>query len=270
MEIHLIFTKNNKLKLSILNNQFLHRDFKICFSLVYSIQNIKGGTIFKKTGRYYEIHSQKDEIIFSLQEPRIGTYNLSCGPEGLFILDMHDQQIECKINPLKFEYPISQKVYPDDYEIKFNPIIPLPNRLKFENETIQTKNSDFKIPLSEKDFFKNFSNLVKISNIKFNTSTGHTIVLKKQNLKSEEYRIKIDKSVITIHYSDYGGKFYSIITLIQLINFYKLNLPICLIEDRPALNWRGMHLDCARQFYTIEEVKRLMNYMCFFKLNRFH
>ena len=31
-----------------------------------------------------------------------------------------------------------------------------------------------------------------------------------------------------------------------------------------------MHLDCARQFYTIDEIKRLMDYMCFFKLNRFH
>jgi hexosaminidase len=31
-----------------------------------------------------------------------------------------------------------------------------------------------------------------------------------------------------------------------------------------------MHLDCARQFYTIEEIKRLFDYMCFFKLNRFH
>ena len=37
MEIHLIFTKNNKLKFSILNNQYPHGDFKICFSLVYSI-----------------------------------------------------------------------------------------------------------------------------------------------------------------------------------------------------------------------------------------
>jgi hexosaminidase len=31
-----------------------------------------------------------------------------------------------------------------------------------------------------------------------------------------------------------------------------------------------MHLDCARQFYSIERIKRLMDYMCFFKLNRFH
>ena len=83
-------------------------------------------------------------------------------------------------------------------------------------------------------------------------------------------KIVIDKKLLTIHYSDYGGKFYSIITLIQLINFYKSKLPLGSIEDKPSLGWRGMHLDCARQFYSIDEIKRLMDYMCFFKLNRFH
>ena len=75
---------------------------------------------------------------------------------------------------------------------------------------------------------------------------------------------------MTIHYSDYAGKFYAIITLIQLINFYKTNLPLGFIEDTPVLNWRGMHLDCARQFYSIQEIKRLLDYMSYFKLNRFH
>ena len=41
---------------------------------------------------------------------------------------------------------------------------------------------------------------------------GHSIVFNKQNLKSEEYKIKINKDSILIDYSDYGGKFYSIIT----------------------------------------------------------
>ena len=91
MEIHLIFTKNNKLKINILNNQYSHGDFKICFSLVYSIQEISGANLSKKIGRYYEIHSQKDEIILTLQEPKIGSYNLSCGPEGLFVLGNNDQ-----------------------------------------------------------------------------------------------------------------------------------------------------------------------------------
>ena len=97
MEIQLIFTQNNKLKIQIINNQYVHGDFKICFSLVYSIQDISGATISKKLGRYYEIHSQEDEIFLTLQEPRIGSYNLSCGPEGLFVLDKNDKNIECKI-----------------------------------------------------------------------------------------------------------------------------------------------------------------------------
>jgi len=72
MKINSIFTKNNKLKISILNNQYQHGDFKICFSLIYSIQKIDGGKISKKIGRYYEIYSEQDELIFTLQDPRIG------------------------------------------------------------------------------------------------------------------------------------------------------------------------------------------------------
>ena len=270
MEIQLIFTQNNRLKIQIINNKYVHGDFKICFSLVYSIQDISGATIFKKVGRYYEINSQEDEIFLTLQEPRIGSYNLSCGPEGLFVIDKNDNNIECKIIPLKFENPIEPIVYADEKDKIFNPVIPLPNLLKLDEETIPIKDLNFKIPTDEKNFFDNLKNIFYASNIKFNTSSGYSIVFKRQNLKSEEYKINIKKEFISIEYSDYGGKLYSIITLIQLINFYKTYLPICSIEDKPSLNWRGMHLDCARQFYTIDEIKRLMDYMCFFKLNRFH
>jgi len=270
MEIQLIFTQNNRLKIQIINNKYIHGDFKICFSLVYSIQDISGATIFKKVGRYYEINSKQDEIFLTLQEPRIGSYNLSCGPEGLFVIDKNDNNIKCKIIPLKFENPIEPIVYADEKDKIFDPVIPLPNLLKLDEETIPIRDLNFKIPTDEKNFFDNLKNIFYASNIKFNTSSGYSIVFKRQDLKSEEYKINIKKEFISIEYSDYGGKLYSIITLIQLVNFYKTYLPIGSIEDKPSLNWRGMHLDCARQFYTIDEIKRLMDYMCFFKLNRFH
>jgi hexosaminidase len=270
MEIHSIFTKKNKLKLSILNNQYEHVDFKICFSLVYSIQDIKGGTISKKVGRYYEIHSQQNDIIFTLQQPRIGSYNLSCGPEGLFILGTNDEKLECKIHALKFENPIPEVVYFDEQDEEFNPIIPLPYISKLEKEYTEIKNLEFKIPLSEYDFFKIFNNFVNVTDIKFDTSKGYSIDFVKTNLENDEYKIIIDKKSITIHHSDPGGKVYAVITLIQLINFYKTKLPLGSIQDKPTLAWRGMHLDCVRQFYSIDEIKRLLDYMCFFKLNRFH
>ncbi len=270
MEIQLIFTQNNKLKIKIISDQYLHGDFKICFSLVYSIKDISGATILNKVGRYYELHSQQDEIFLTLQEPRIGSYNLSCGPEGLFILDKNEHKIECKIIPLQFENPIDKIIYSDEQEKNFVPIIPLPQKLSLQKETVQLNSLDFKIPSGEKVFFENFNNFLKSSKINFNTSTGHLIILEKHNLNSESYKILINKHSVTIHYSDYAGKFYAIITLIQLINFYKTNLPLGFIEDTPVLNWRGMHLDCARQFYSIQEIKRLLDYMSFFKLNRFH
>ena len=270
MEIHLIFTKNNKLKISILNNQYRHGDFKICFSLIYSIQEIDGGIISKKIGRYYEIYSEQDEVIFTLQEPRIGSYNLSCGPEGLFVIGKNEEKLECNIIPLKFEEIIPDVKYLECPEKIFNPIIPLPFIYKLKNEFINIINLDFKISPNEINFFKIFNNFIKETEIKFNTTNGHDIKFVKKELEDDEYKIFLDKNSITIHHSNYGGKVYSIITLIQLLNFYKKKLPLGLIEDKPMFRWRGMHLDCARQFYTIDDIKRLLDYMCFFKLNRFH
>ena len=270
MEIHLIFTKNNKLKLSFFNNKYEHGDFKICFSLVYSIQSIDGGIISKKVGRYYEIISKQNDIILTLQEPRIGSYNLSCGPEGLFILGKNEERLECSISSLKFENPIPEVVYSDEKEERYNPVIPMPLVTNLKKETIQIKNLEFKIPSIENDFFKIFYKFINSANIKFDVSKGHEIVFVKQKLETDEYKIIIDKNLITIYHSDYGGKVYAIITLMQLINFYKLKLPLGSIQDKPSLTWRGMHLDCARQFYTIDEIKKLLDYMCFFKLNRFH
>ena len=52
--------------------------------------------------------------------------------------------------------------------------------------------------------------------------------------------------------------------------FYEDNLPQGEIQDKPRFKWRGMHLDCSRQFHTIDQIKRLLIYMSLFKLNRFH
>ena len=170
MEIQLIFTQNNKLKIKIISDQYFHGDFKICFSLVYSIKDISGATILNKVGRYYELHSQQDEIFITLQEPRIGSYNLSCGPEGLFILDKNENKIDCKIIPLQFENPIDKIIYSDEQEKNFVPIIPLPQKLSLQKETVQLNSLDFKIPSGEKVFFENFNNFLKSSKINFKVS----------------------------------------------------------------------------------------------------
>ena len=229
IEIHLIFTTSNQLKMTIANSVNQHLGLKICFSLVYSIESVDGGAITKKVGRYYEILSEKSEIFLTLQKTKIGSYNLSCGPEGLFVIYDNDKKLECFIHPLTFESPIPRVHYPEHKEKILEPVIPLPFSSQLKQEFIKITNLKFKIQTQEQDFFKNIKNITEVSNIHFNTEIGHKIVFLKQNLEVEEYKILIDKKLITINYSDYGGKFYSIITLVQLINFYKSELPLGLI-----------------------------------------
>ena len=42
------------------------------------------------------------------------------------------------------------------------------------------------------------------------------------------------------------------------------------IADEPALAWRGVHLDVARQFYGTAEIEHFLRIMAWNKLNRFH
>jgi hexosaminidase len=47
-------------------------------------------------------------------------------------------------------------------------------------------------------------------------------------------------------------------------------LPGVSIVDYPRYEWRGAHLDVARHFLTVEEVKRYIDLLTLYKINRFH
>ena len=53
-------TKNNQLRIDISNLKLEHGDFKLCFSLVYSIISIDGAEILKQVGRYYELKTKNN------------------------------------------------------------------------------------------------------------------------------------------------------------------------------------------------------------------
>ncbi len=265
-----IFTQNNQLRIEIFNHNLQHGEFKFCFSLVYSIISIEGAKIIKQVGRYYELKTNQNIILLTLQPSRIKSYNLSSGPEGVFIIDKNENHIELNLKSLIFEKEIKSPFYEKKTSENFNPIIPQPEIANFKNQFINLKNLKIKVRSDDINFFEIFLPYTKVLNIHFNSQEGFLLIFTKVQIKTEEYRIKISEKNIEIFYSDYSGKFYGIISLIQLIHFYKNKLPLCNIEDKPSLKWRGMHLDCARQYYTIAEIKRLFIYMSLFKMNRFH
>ena len=61
-QINPSFTKKNQLKLN-LSKDLVNQNFKLCFSLVYSIKSIEGAEIIKQIGRYYELKIKSNIIL---------------------------------------------------------------------------------------------------------------------------------------------------------------------------------------------------------------
>ncbi len=50
----------------------------------------------------------------------------------------------------------------------------------------------------------------------------------------------------------------------------RISVATGVIRDYPRFGWRGMMLDVARHFFDVEDVKRLIDLMAYYKLNRLH
>lgn len=99
------------------------------------------------------------------------------------------------------------------------------------------------------------------------------LVLVQSNvLPDEGYLLQIKSDGIRINYKDRKGLIYAFLTLDQWIGAQRtnVNLDYVRINDAPKFNYRGMHLDCSRHFFTISEVKSVIDVMTSLKLNKFH
>lgn len=99
-----------------------------------------------------------------------------------------------------------------------------------------------------------------------------------KKLAGEEYTLRIDKKGIDIYGGSYGGVFNAIQSLMQLLphEIYSKSaqLPMDVayvdIKDAPQYHYRGLLLDVARTFQPVHEVKRVIDYMAYCKLNKLH
>ncbi len=100
-----------------------------------------------------------------------------------------------------------------------------------------------------------------------------------KELAPEEYWLDVTKKGVKIQASSAAGFRYATQTIGQMLPaaFYgkgkasaKWVLPCASIKDKPRFAYRGMHLDVARHFFDVNEVKRFLDVMAAYKLNRFH
>ena len=94
------------------------------------------------------------------------------------------------------------------------------------------------------------------------------------SIKNEAYSVKAQPSELEIEASGYAGAFYAVQTLKQAVYFEsksgEVKLPCMKITDEPRFRHRGLSLDESRHFFGMNEVKRLLRLMAFYKLNVFH
>lgn len=100
------------------------------------------------------------------------------------------------------------------------------------------------------------------------------------DLKNEGYTLKSDSKTVKVVGKTAQGLFYGMQSLMQLlpaeiqsnkvVDSVYWNIPSVDIKDQPVFGYRGMHLDVCRHFLPVEEVKKHIDIIALFKLNRLH
>lgn len=100
------------------------------------------------------------------------------------------------------------------------------------------------------------------------------------SLGSEGYKLRVNKTGITIRANEPAGLFYGVQTLIQLFQpEMESNTPIAgarwkinyvQITDKPRFSWRGLMFDVSRHFFTKADVKTYIDQMVRYKFNLLH
>lgn len=155
------------------------------------------------------------------------------------------------------------------------PLIPYPQKVEIGSGSfILGKNIEINADKNSseakflKDYLEKEFGAKVVINSKYFEGTKISL-LKDKKLKNNEYKMSVNGDKVAIFAKDNSGIFSGIQTLIQLLSS-STKIPNLKITDSPKFSWRGMHLDSSRHFFTVDEVKRYIDYLAMYKFNKFH
>jgi len=162
------------------------------------------------------------------------------------------------------------------------PIIPQPVKFaKTDGSFVLTRHTPI---LAESELLKSVAHYLQQELLKeqglplsvANTSKEPGVKLVLTSKKSSDiYTLEINSKGVAITASDAEGAFYGVVSLLQIARQSKnlkgsLSLEGWKIQDSPLYEWRGLMLDESRHFFGVAKVKSILDWMAFYKLNRFH
>ena len=168
-------------------------------------------------------------------------------------------------------------------------IIPLPAKMELKSGEFTLKEKT-KVYIADKNGA--FEKVYKRWESKFENSTqielqqtrnekrASLAIIQNPKIKAEAYHLSVKAEGIRIEASDAAGLYYALLSLEQLsciellagvkVKNWDRSFPCVEIEDTPRFGWRGFMLDEGRHFYGKDEVKKIIDAMARYKMNRFH
>lgn len=160
-------------------------------------------------------------------------------------------------------------------------IIPKPLYVKVSDKQIVVKNTllVFADPVfgAGRQYFQRLV-LAKYgltSSVTDQRDAANICLLRDDKLAEEAYKLSIKGTAIKIYASSRAGMLNAVSSIDQLLAAAEhkgdqIRLHTVEIEDKPQFAWRGFMLDESRHFFGKEKVKSLLDWMAFYKLNKFH
>ncbi|MBQ4376068.1 MAG: family 20 glycosylhydrolase [Bacteroidales bacterium] len=98
-----------------------------------------------------------------------------------------------------------------------------------------------------------------------------------EEIGNEGYVLEANCNGIVISANTEAGLFYGFQTFVQMmpddvatVSYSKVTVPACKIVDYPRYEWRGSHMDVCRHFFPMSQIKKHLDVMAAYKMNRFH
>ncbi len=196
----------------------------------------------------------------SMQRIKITSFTFSFLFASITILQLNAQKVNVIPEPSSMEIGIGQFILPKQITLSISP---------------------------------DFAAIGKEISTRFKTATGKNVVIgnqknptikieqvKDEALGKEGYHLIVTDKGIEVKTQTYAGALYAWQSILQLLppaiygshTSPNLNwsIPYVKILDKPRFEWRGFMLDVSRHFFTVSEVKKMMDEMTMYKLNRLH
>ena len=208
--------------------------------------------------------------------------NLWGGPSenrGVGLWDKGDQN-----NPVQFiEYSVFENLsnisiipYPAEISVGESSIaVASLKAITYPNDDTQKYVSDFASMLA-----KTSGTTLAVKESGTEAVAGEIWLSVDASLPAEGYTLNVNENGIEIKAATKTGFFYAIQTLKQLLprdlfgnvlnKDAKWEIPFVTIADQPQYEHRGFMMDVARHFFDKNEVKKVLDIMALYKMNRLH